>query len=285
MLELRNDNADIFVPDEISLGEALKRTTHVAVGAHQDDIEIMAYSGIAECFGDPGKWFGGITVTDGAGSPRTGIYADYTDEEMKKVRLKEQRKAAFLGEYSFQIQLGYPSKTVKDPGDSNVVEDLVRVLERTNAEIFYLHNPADKHDTHVAVLVKAIEALRRLPAEKKGNIKKVYGCEVWRSLDWMVDRNKVVLPTSLHQNLASALVSIYDSQISGGKRYDLASISRRQANATYLDTHAVDAHDSVTYAMDLTPLIKDESLDVWELVEKELNLFVEDVRARIAKFS
>ena len=103
----------IYIPDGLEEQTAVARTTHLAISAHQDDIEFMAYAPIAECFGSSGKWFGAVVVTDGAGSPRSGIYADYTDEEMKKVRIVEQKKAAFLGEYSFLALLGHPSKEVK----------------------------------------------------------------------------------------------------------------------------------------------------------------------------
>jgi len=57
----------------------------------------------------------GVVATNGAGSPRSGIYGDYTDREMQKVRLAEQRKAAYVGEYACQIQLGFTSSQVKDP--------------------------------------------------------------------------------------------------------------------------------------------------------------------------
>ena len=45
-MQLKNPDADVFVPDESSLAEALAKTTHLAVGAHQDDIEFMALHGI-----------------------------------------------------------------------------------------------------------------------------------------------------------------------------------------------------------------------------------------------
>ena len=73
----------IYIPDGTEEKKAIVRTTHLAISAHQDDIEFMAYAPIAECFGKADKWFSGIVVTDGAGSPRSGLYADYTDEEMK----------------------------------------------------------------------------------------------------------------------------------------------------------------------------------------------------------
>ena len=39
-------------------------------------------------------------LTDGRGSPRDDLYKDYTDEEMRVVRIKEQKKAAIIGEYA-----------------------------------------------------------------------------------------------------------------------------------------------------------------------------------------
>ena len=51
-----NSNADFFAPDRKPLKEALGRTTHLAIGAHSDDLEIMAYHGIAECFGRSDRW-------------------------------------------------------------------------------------------------------------------------------------------------------------------------------------------------------------------------------------
>ena len=42
--------AEIFVPDGLPAEQALARTTHLAISAHQDDIEIMAAAPILECF-------------------------------------------------------------------------------------------------------------------------------------------------------------------------------------------------------------------------------------------
>src|SRR5215468_6110003 len=106
-MQFHKPTADFFVPDGSSPEVALSRTTHLCISAHQDDIEIMAYHGIAECFGQKEHWFTGVVVTNGAGSPRSGIYGSYSDQEMQKVRLVEQRKAAFVGEYACQLQLGF----------------------------------------------------------------------------------------------------------------------------------------------------------------------------------
>ena len=59
---------NIYYPNE----KSLEGITHMCVAAHQDDIEIMAYAPIAECYDSDEKFFAGVVVTDGAGSPRTG---------------------------------------------------------------------------------------------------------------------------------------------------------------------------------------------------------------------
>lgn len=283
-MKLHNPNGDIYVPDGAEVATALSRTTHMAICAHQDDIEILAYHGIAQCFGQRDKWFTGVVVTNGAGSPRAGIYGDYTDEEMQKVRVAEQRKAAFVGDYSCQLQLGYPSSAVKDPkAAGSAREDLVAILAACKPEIVYMHNLADKHDTHIGVALRTLEAMRALPADSRP--KTVYGCEVWRGLDWLEDDEKVALPVSDRPSLAASVLGVFDSQISGGKRYDLATAGRRLANATYLASHETDEETALTFAMDLSPLVHDPSLDPIAYVTGYIDRFKVDVERRIAKFN
>jgi hypothetical protein len=71
------DTAEIFVPDALPVEQALARTTHLCISAHQDDIEIMAVQPIIECFQQKDKWFTGVVFTDGRGSPRDNLYKDY----------------------------------------------------------------------------------------------------------------------------------------------------------------------------------------------------------------
>lgn len=280
-MQLNNLGAEIFVPDGTPVEQALARTTHLAVGAHQDDLEIMAYRGILECFQQADKWFCGVNVTNGAGSPRDDLYKDYTDEMMQVVRRKEQKKAAVVGEYTAQVFLDYSSAATKDGKNEAVKEDLKKIFLATRPQIVYTHNLADKHDTHVAVALRVISALRELPDDAKPQ--QVLGCEIWRDLDWMADSDKVQMDVSAHENLAAALLGVFDSQICGGKRYDLATMGRRRAHATYAESHGVDLSTSLIYAMDLTPLIKDPSLDVAQYVQRFIDCFAQDVLARIAK--
>lgn len=277
-----NEKAVIYVPDGTPSEKAIGRITHLAISAHQDDIEFMAYAPISECFGKSDLWFGGVVTTDGAGSPRNGLYADYTDEDMKKIRITEQKKAACVGEYGVQILLGHPSAQVKDPKDDEIVGEFVRILRAAKPKYVYTHNLADKHDTHVATALKVIAALRQLSADERPE--KVFGCEVWRDLDWVNDDEKIYLDCGAHPNLSRCLSAVFDSQIVGGKRYDLAAEGRRSANATFSASHACDTYSALNYAMDLTPLM-DKDTDISEYVAAFIRRFEGDVRDRIGRFS
>jgi LmbE family N-acetylglucosaminyl deacetylase len=239
----------------------------------------MAYHGIAECFGRRDRWFSGVVVTNGSGSPRSGIYGAFTDAEMQRVRLTEQRKAAYVGEYGCQIQLAFTSAEVKSATETRVVDDLVKILRAAKPETVYLHNPADKHDTHIGVVLRCIAALRAVRDEVRP--KKVYGCEVWRDLDWLPDDVKQVLGVSARQNIAAALVGVFDSQVTGGKRYDLATAGRRLAHATYYASHGTDQESALSFAMDLTPLVEDPALSVTDYVLGQIDLFRADVEKRV----
>ena len=275
--------AEMFVPDGESVEKALARTTHLCIAAHQDDIEIMAAQPIIECFQQKDAWFTGVVVTDGRGSPRNSIYENYSDYEMRAVRFKEQRKAATVGEFAAQVMLDIPSAIIKDVSRNEPVEDILEVLRATKPKIVYTHNLADKHDTHVGIALRVIEALRRLDQAERPE--RVVGCEVWRALDWMVDSDKVVMNVSNHENLQFALLGVFDSQIVGGKRYDLASMGRRRANATYLESHDVDAATGLSYAMDMTPLMNDVSMRPAEFVEGFIQRFAQDVNERIGRMN
>ncbi len=282
MLSLHQPQADVYIPDGTAVDAALARTTKLAIGAHQDDLEFFAFHGISACFAQPEEWFAGVTVTNGAGSARAGVYERFTNEEMIEVRRQEQRKAAMIGEYGAMLQLDYPSSDVKDSTNEKPVDDLLAILQLAQPETVYLHNPADKHDTHIAVLQKSLAALRKLPENARPT--RVYGCEIWRDLDWLPDEIKVALPVSEKTNLQAALNGVFDSQISGGKRYDLAVMGRRLAHATFYDSHSVDQETGLTFALDLTPLIQQPDLTMEEFLSRLLDQFRDDVLGRAKKF-
>lgn len=96
----------------------------------------MAAQRILECFQQDDQWFTGVVVTDGRGSPRDSLYKDYTDEEMRLVRFKEQRKAAVVGEFAAQIMLDIPSKVTKDASQREPVEDILAILRASLFTLF-----------------------------------------------------------------------------------------------------------------------------------------------------
>jgi LmbE family N-acetylglucosaminyl deacetylase len=280
-MEFHFPTAEIFVPDGLPVEQALERTTHLTIAAHQDDIEIMAAAPILECFQQKDRWFTGVVMTDGRGSPRDDLYKDYSDEEMRLVRFKEQKKATIIGEYAAQVLLDYPSKIIQDASQTDPVTDLAALLKTSHPRFVYTHNPADKHDTHVAVALRVIAAIRSLPEAERPE--KLYGCEVWRDLDWLVDGDKVPFDLTKHENLQAALLGVFDSQICGGKRYDLASMGRRRANATYFESHGVDLTLGLSYGMDLSPLIEDPDKDITAFVQEYIQHFAEEVSDRLKR--
>jgi LmbE family N-acetylglucosaminyl deacetylase len=280
-MKLNRSTARIFVPDGKPVTAALKRITHLGIGAHQDDLEFMAFHGILECFANQQKWFGGVTCTNGAGSSRSGVYARHTDAQMMAVRRIEQDNAAIIGQYAAMIQLDYPSSAVKSAADPALKNDLKAILVATRPEVVYTHNPADKHDTHIGVAVAALQAMRELPRRQRP--KRVIGCEIWRNLDWLSDAQKVLMDVSGRDHLSGALNGVFDSQIAGGKRYDLATHGRRAANATFFESHATDKANQLIFGMDLTPVVADETMDIIHFVAKHIREFENDVRNRLAK--
>ena len=278
-MKLSRDSAQIFVPDQAPLAVALPRTTHLGIGAHADDLEIMAAHGILECFASAERWFTGVVVTDGAGSARDFEYALHSDEQMKAVRRAEQKKAAYVGEYGAQFLLDHPSSAVKNAANPALLADLAEILRATTPAVVYTHNLADKHDTHVAVALRVIAACRAL--EPGARPQRLIGGEVWRDLDWLCDTDRVSLPLVGREHLQGALLGVFDSQIAGGKRYDLATAGRRRAHATYSDGHGTDQHSALAWGMDLTPLIHEG--DPGAHVSALLRRFEDDVAARVRR--
>jgi hypothetical protein len=260
--------ADIFVPGGGDWRGALGSVTHLAIGAHADDCEFMAFPGIEECRRGGGI-FGAVVLTNGAGSVGGG-------EDLRAARRLEQRAAAELGGYGVAVQLGLSSEQLKNPEDQTVSVLLADIFAQARPRTVYTHNPCDRHDTHVAACLRTIDALRALPADRRPS--RVYGCELWRDLDWLTGDDRVRLDCGADEIFASALNAVFRSQIGGGKRYDLAVIGRRRANATFDDAHRADEASMVTLAMDLTPSVSDPSLSV-----KDFSLRVVDrLRAEVA---
>ena len=282
-MKLNRPGAEIWVPDGQGVSEALRRTTHMGIGAHQDDVEILAQRGILDCYDRRDQWFTAVVVTDGAGSARSGPYADFTDDQMRAVRKTEQKKAGMVGDYSAVVLLDYTSGDVKTPKAPPIVADLAAILSAARPRIVYTHNLADKHDTHVGTALRVIEACRALPSDQRPA--RVLGGEVWRDLDWMCDPDKVALDVQDREALTTALLGVFDSQITGGKRYDLATAGRYRAHATYHQSHRLDATVALTFAMDLTPLVQSDTLDPLAYAKGYVERFGAEVADRVRRLS
>lgn len=268
--------AEIFIPDGAPETQALARVKSLIVGAHQDDVEFMGFPLIRDAYGTGEPSLGAVVMSNGAGSPRAGVYADCTDEQMQAIRRQEQRLAAQVGRYAAMVQLRFTSKALRNPADPAPAAELAAVLRAMKPETVMTHNFADKHNTHLGTALNVVRAIRLLP--KADRPKRLLGGEIWRSLDWVSDQEKVRLDAGGRDALAAALMGVFDSQIAGGKRYDLATFGRRRANATYGDSHAVDDLEQVAFAIDMTPMIEDDSLAPMDFIQGFVDRFVSELR-------
>ncbi|NCW27198.1 MAG: hypothetical protein EBV83_02705 [Verrucomicrobia bacterium] len=148
-------------------------------------------------------------------------------------------------------------------------------------EVVYLHNPADRHETHLAVLSASLAALRQLPATSRP--KEVYGCEVWGDLDWVPSSKIVRLPCTAPEDFGPSLLRCFRSQVEGGKRYDLASAGRRRAQATFADAYTPDQAPEVVLALDLLPLLESGAPSLAQFVSSLINEFRQQATDRIKR--
>ena len=282
-MKFYNEGADIHVPDGCRPEEALSRTTYMSIAAHQDDCEIMAYHAIAECYGSDEDWYTAVVLTDGGGSPRSGAYANYTNEQIHIKRSQEQRDAADAGKYSAVVQLAYSSADVRTEKCDLIEDELVKLLLQARPEYMFIHNPADRHETHLGACLRALGALRKLPPEARP--KKVYGMEVWRSLDWISSKDRLIFDTSKHPEIASNVITAFESQCTPLKRFDLAALGRRLGNATFQAPRDNDPTNSCNLGVDLTPLVENPSLDIKEFTLNLIKNFYDEADALLTRFA
>ena len=134
------------------------------------------------------KSWPGTPCSTPSGSPPSIV----TDGRDSTTRLLEQKRAASLGHYAAVIWLDHASSDVKRPSYPALASDLNAILSAVRARWVYTHNLADRHDTHVAVALHTVRALRANPS----SVERVLGCEVWRALDWLQPEDKVTLDVS-----------------------------------------------------------------------------------------
>ena len=275
------ESTDVYVPDGVPLEMACQRATHLAIGAHQDDLEFMAYHGIAECFRAGTPSFFGIILTDGVGSARAGPYANTSDEEMARIRIKEQREAARIAQYSAVVQYGFSSSVLKE-NHKKIAAHLSPLLGALRPHTVYLHNPFDRHVTHIAAFLASLAALRDRASTHLPE--RIWGCEVWRGLDWFPDDLKVMLDVSFDPAFAAQLHGVFRSQIGAGKRYDDATVGRWQANATFFRARDIDATTRAAIAVNLLPLVQDAAIEPSEWCASIIDRFRAEVTSALRAY-
>lgn len=284
-MKFNRSDAEFFVPDGASQEEAMQRASILAIGAHPDDIEILAIPGILDGIRAGGNQLFGVVATNGGGSLRTGEYASLSYLDMREIRVREQKQAAVIGRYAGVVLLNYESSEMKDACNRHPDEDMRAVITGVRPETVYLHNPFDRHDTHVAVCLRSIAAFRAVAAATGWMPKKMYGCEVWRGLDWLVHCDRTALPVHDPGHLADQLIKVYHSQMIHENHYDLAARSRRIANATYQESHSLGSEHEMAFAVDLLPLLEDPAIPVAVFVRHTIDRFRADAVSRLERFS
>jgi LmbE family N-acetylglucosaminyl deacetylase len=141
--------------------------------------------------------------------------------------------------------------------------------------VVYAHDPTDRHATHVGACAAAIAALRRLPAEWRPA--RVYGCEVWRSLDWLAEGDLVRLDVSGHEETWRALLACFPSQTEGARPFEQGALGRARANAVFSEARAAGGAGAAWLALDLSPLLRDPRLSLEEFVRERVARFEAEV--------
>jgi LmbE family N-acetylglucosaminyl deacetylase len=267
-----------YSPQGLSPTEAKSRVRVLAVGAHPDDLEFMCLEPIARC--RTKKNFGGLIVTSGSGSLRAPEHANLSASEFAEIRWEEQKKAARLGDYAFVDSLNVESGTLREvSGLARLADTLENYLADLNLESLYMHQPFDRHASHVRVCFALLEALRRLPKSKRP--KQILGCEVWRNLDWSPKSSKQLRPlTRADLELQVLLAEVFVSQANPktAKNYVEALVGRKTANAVFQEGLTQDSGVAVEVFVDLAPWV-DSKLSWRELGDKVLNEFREEAIA------
>jgi len=272
----KNNIQDIWLSKAKSIGEIKDGISYLAIGAHSDDLELIGLAGIIKHFKNKRNNFFGVLVSDNRGKPFHPKYKDYSPSRIQKIREDEQIKAAKIGDYSGVAFLRYPSSLIKNPSYKKEIEDKIKeIIELLNPHTIYTHNLYDRHPTHVAVSLRVIGALRKITKTKRP--KEVYGVEVWGSLDWLSDKEKIAFDVSGYEELLSKLLEVFKSQIYKSHRYNEAALCRMRSNAIYNETHQFSKSTSLIFALDLMPLIKNRKLSIKKFIKDHLRSVEKDL--------
>ena len=274
---------ELYVPTNANKS----KVKNLVIAAHKDDGEMIGLKGIYDSLNSDGSC-AMIILTDGGGCPKTGKYADLTYDEMVKLRTTEQKNASEIGRYNSLYLLEHKSSDIKRKS-SSIVNELIYILRQfSGIDTLYIHNPFDNHPTHKAVAQIVIKALRDLKKTydiknvvQEGGVnylppKQIIAVEVWGGLDWLPGKYKYIIDTSNAEDLADQLMSQFISQ-NYVKKYDVASKSRRYANATFYESHNENIYDSFSYGLDLTNFVLNTNKEIKDLFNEIVKAFTKTI--------
>lgn len=229
-------------------------TNLLAIGAHHDDIEVMAMDGILKAYGSKKYSFYACVLSDGVNCVKSGKYAELTDKEMIETRNQEQTRASQIGEYADLKMLKYSQEDIENDEKGKIVKEIRQMILDIKPDIVYTHNIFDKSPMHKMTCKRVIEAILGLEEEDRPRL--VYGCEIFRSLDWLPDKYKVVFDLSENKELQSRLIGVYDTRAEQARNYNKAIVGRKIAHAIF-GTQNTDIEEEklIWYGINLTPVI------------------------------
>ena len=108
--------------------------------------------------------------------------------------------------------------------------------------------------------------------------------EVWRSLDWLSAEDRLIFDTSKHPEIASSVITAFESQCTPLKRFDSAALGRRLGNATFQAPRDNDPTNSCNLGVDLMPLIENPELDIEEFVLALIDRFRAEAGELVHRF-
>ncbi len=271
-----------------ALQRVLQHATDVSVGAHQDDVEIMAGPMMLDTVKAPNKQWLSVIVTDGAASKSVlnGCATELSPKQLTDMRQLEQRKAAKLANAPV-IQLKYPSATVNGHmgvGKKNEAAYALGTLfaATPNVERVFGHNPLDKHPTHIAVFAAQTAALR---AAKPPKLEKAYGMEVWGGLTGLPESMLSVFEVGNdHLVKLQQIIEVFQSQILGqGRDYATGTIARIRGHGAYVSSpHLPNPPAGMVIGIDVTDFTRGQSHDMGGLAESLLQR-ARDLKVKVAE--
>jgi hypothetical protein len=152
-----------------------------------------------------------------------------TDDAMRTIRQREQEKAAVVGEYAAVVMLDRTSADVQGPGHVALVQELTDLLRAARPEVVYTHSPRTGIRRTYRWSSPPWPPAARCPPASAPRESSAARCGATSS--GSPQRTRSRSDVSGRDSMGAALMGVFESQIVGGKRYDLAVPARRLAHA------------------------------------------------------